>query len=241
MPTTSTGADDLDRGVRTGPRDHRRRRPLAQAEAGRSKPCRLSVAARRPGRPDGPFQVGAQLVRSGQPTGEVVADVGDDRRPGRGGEQGVERGDAPRLGRWDRQPPRDVVQRRLADPADPRLDGVEDRKQQVAARPGLVAAPVDMTVRARIAWAAAPAALRQAEDGVHGGSLGGRRERPDDVEVHRPECSRGRDGRPVGRERRADAAGTEQGPSRVNRLRASPSRCRAPPSRRPSTTGPAGT
>ena len=151
-------ADRVDRGERerrrrlAGDRDHRRRRAVAQPEARAAQPGRAAVPDRLAGRPDGPRQVRADRLRAGQPAGDVVADVGDDRRPRRRREQRVERGHAVRLGRGDGQPPADVVERRLADPADPRLDGVEGRQQLGApgARrvPAARGVPVDRASRA---------------------------------------------------------------------------------------------
>ena len=97
----------------------------------------------RTGSPAGPtarVEVRAQLLRAGQPAGDVVADVGHDRRPRVRREEGVEGRDAVRLGRRDGQPLADVVEGRLADPADPRLDGVEGRQELRASGAGRVAA-----------------------------------------------------------------------------------------------------
>ena len=127
--------------------DHRRRREVAQAEARRAQPADPAVASRLARRPDRPPEVVADPLRAGDPARDVVADVGDDRRPRLRRVQGVERGDAVGLGRRHGQPSRDVVQGRLADPADPILHGVEGRQQLRAAGPDRVAAtgrcPVD--------------------------------------------------------------------------------------------------
>ena len=118
-------------------REHRRRRPLAEPEARRPEPGRAGRRRRRAGRPERPLEVGRRRPpRPASAARDVVADVGDDRRPRRRREQRVERGDAVGLGRRHRQAAADVVQRRLADPADPRLDRVEGRDQQVAPRRG---------------------------------------------------------------------------------------------------------
>ena len=121
-----------------GARDQRRR---ARGRTGRGTGAqpRPAVPGRLAGRPDRPLEVRADRLRAGEPAGDVVADVGDDRRPRLRREQRVERGHAVRLGRRHGQAPRDVVEGRLADPADPRLDGVECR-QELRSR------------RARIAW-----------------------------------------------------------------------------------------
>ena len=89
------------------------------------------------GAPAGPSVRSRSAVRSAAPasrqamSSQTWATIG-----GRGlrREQGVERGDAVRLGRRDAEAAADVVERRLADPADPGLDGVECRDQEVSAR-----------------------------------------------------------------------------------------------------------
>ena len=62
-------------------------------------------------------------------------------------------------------------------------------EQLDASRPERVAAAGRVALGRRVAAAADPARLGRPEDGVHGGALGRRGERPDDVQVHRPECS----------------------------------------------------
>ena len=104
-------------------------RQVAEPQARAAQPRRPTVADRFPGRPEGSFQVVADPLRTRQPAGDVVTDVGDDGRPRRRREERVERGHAIGLGRGHGQPAADVVERRLADPADPRLDRVECRQQ----------------------------------------------------------------------------------------------------------------
>ena len=185
IPAASTGARAKERlsppatvSIAAGARSHRPRHGL------RSQVAR-AVADRLAGRAERSFQVAAQRLGAGQPAGDVVADVGDDRRSRRRREQRVERGDAIGLGRRDGQALADVVEGRLADPADPTLDRVEGRQELRAPAAGRMAAACRMTVDRRIAAAARPAGGRRAQDGVNGGSFGGRGERPDDVEVHR--------------------------------------------------------
>ena len=188
-PTASTGATVNVSGVSpaavnmaAGARSHRPRHGTAQ-------PRRAAVPDRFAGRPDGARQVGADALRAGQPAGDVVADMGDDRWPRGGGEQGIERGDAVCLGRRDRQALADVVERRRADPADPRLDRVECRQELGPTRPDRVAAARGVPVRAGVADPADPARLGWAEHGIHRGALGGGGERPDDVQIHQRESS----------------------------------------------------
>ena len=94
-----------------------------------------AVAGRLAGRAERALEGGAGLLGAGQPAGDVVADVGHERRSLLRGEQGVERGDAVRLGRRHGQAAADVAEGRLADPADPCLHRVECRQQEVASAP----------------------------------------------------------------------------------------------------------
>jgi hypothetical protein len=111
--------------------------------------------------------------------------MGDGRRSSLRREQGVERCDAVRLGGRHRETPADVVQARLGDLADPVLQGMERREQQVAAAPGVVAASGDVALGARVACSAGPPGRRRPQERIDRRTLGRRRERPDDVEVHR--------------------------------------------------------
>ena len=164
---------------------HHRRCPVAQPEARAAQPRRAAVPDRLPGRPHGARQVPADRLRAGQPAGDVVADVRDERRPRVRGEQGIERRHAIRLGRGHGQPLADVVECRRADPADPRLDGVERRQQLGPARPDRVAAAGSVAVDPRVARPSHPARPGWAQHGVNGSALRRGGERPDDVEVHR--------------------------------------------------------
>ena len=142
-----------------------------------------------PAGPTAPGQVGADRLRAGEPARDVVADVGNDRRPRVRGEEGVERRDAIRLGGSDGESLADVVERRGADPADPRLDAVECRDQQRAAGPRCVAAARRVSVDATVARAADPTRFRRPEHGVHGCPFRRGREGPDDMQIHRVESS----------------------------------------------------
>ena len=88
-----------------------------------------------PSGPTRPLELRDELLRPARDTRHVGAHVRDDRRLGLEREQRVERRDAVRLRRRDREPPADVVERAPADPADARLDGVEGREQEMALRP----------------------------------------------------------------------------------------------------------
>ena len=185
----------VDRCEREGPRrlagdrHHRGRSAIAQSQARTTQPCDLPVPCRFPGRTDAPGQVAADRLRAGQPARDVVTDVGHDRRPRVRREERIERRDAVGLRRGDGESLADVVECRGADPADPRLDGVERRDQQGAAGPRCVAAARRVPVDAAVPRAADPTRLRRAEDGVHGSTLSGGRERPDDVQIHPVESS----------------------------------------------------
>ena len=183
-PTASTGATVYVSGVSpaavnmaAGARSHSPRHGLRSHVA---RPSRVGS----PAAPTARVRSAQMRLRAGQPAGDVVADVGDDRRSRGRGEQGVERGDAVGLGRRDGQALADVVERGRADPADPRLDRVECRQQLGPTRPDRVAAARGVPVRAGVARPADPARLGRAEHGIHRGALGGGGERADDVQIH---------------------------------------------------------
>lgn len=112
----------------------RRRSPFAQAQT------RAALHAHPAAEAETRLDPGAQLARPGGRAREVRADVehGGGARLDR--EHGVEGGDAVRLRRRNGQPSAQVVEGAVADPADPVVDGVQPRQQQVAAVPGLAAA-----------------------------------------------------------------------------------------------------
>jgi hypothetical protein len=179
------GGDTHPVALLAGGRHERGRGEVAQADARRSQPADRSVAARLALRPDRPSQVLADPFRPGDPAGDVVADVGDDRGTRLRRIQGIERGDAVGLGGRHREATGDVVEGRLADPADPILDGMERRQQLGASRAQRMAPARGMSVHPRATRPADPTRLRRPQDGVHGGTLRGRGQRPDHVEVHR--------------------------------------------------------
>ena len=123
---------------------------------------RVLVARRLARRSEPRPQLIADPLRAEQPAREVVADVGDDRRPRRRRQQRVERGDAVRLGRRHGEPLRDVVERAATDPALARRRGLERREQQVASRPRVVPAVGDVALGRDVASAAVPAAPARA-------------------------------------------------------------------------------
>ena len=84
-------------------------------------------------------------------------------------EEGVEARDAVCLGGGNRQTAADVTEARLADPADPRLQLVQNRQQQVALAPRRVPATGRVTVGP--ACGADPRRARRAEHGVHSVTL----------------------------------------------------------------------
>jgi hypothetical protein len=98
--------------------------------------------------------------------------MSDEWRPGRRGKQAIERGDAIGLGRRDRESPGNIVERRLADPADAGLDRVQGRQKEIAPGTSFVATTGDVAVRSGIPRPTAPAGLRRAQDGVNGRPLG---------------------------------------------------------------------
>ena len=136
-------------------------------------PADVPVARRSPLRPDRPAEV--SQIPSAPASRQAMSSQTWATTGGRGvvAIQGVERGDAVRLGRRDREASRDVVERRLADPADPVLDGVEGREQLVARGPRGVPAARGVAVDAGSSRAADPAGLGRPEDRVDRGPLGG--------------------------------------------------------------------
>ena len=182
-------ADDQPARLLAGDRDEDRGRPLALAEARAGQPCRPAVAELRARGPDRSLERPGDPGRAREPAGDVVAHVGDDRRPGRGRRQGVERRDAIGLGRRHGEPLRDVVERAAADPPDAPGRGVERGEQQVPAGAGVVPAMCRVALGRDVADAPVPAAARGAdlrvEDGVDRGALVRGRGGADDVEVHR--------------------------------------------------------
>ena len=113
-----------------------------------------------PARPDRRLERPGDAGRAREPARDVVAHVGDDRRPRRGRREGVERGDAIRLGRRHGEPLRDVVERPAAHPAHAPGRGVERGEQQVPSRAGVVPAMRRVPVERGVPDAAVPAAAR---------------------------------------------------------------------------------
>ena len=171
--------------VRTGGRQQHGRCPIAQPEARTSNPGRTPVVERFASRPDLALQGRTERLSTGQPARDVVADVGDRRRTRCGGVQRVERGHAIGVRGGHGESLADVVERRLADPADPRLDGVQCRQEFRAARPDRMTAAGSMAVCGGVAPAADPTGVGRPQDGIDGSSLRGRGEGADDVKVHR--------------------------------------------------------
>ena len=131
------------------------------------------------GVPDGPrvgLEPGAEWSGTTGEAGDVVADVDDAGRSWLEREQGVEAGHAVRLGGRHAQAAADLVEGRLADPADARLDGVERRQQEVAPVARRVPSPGAMSVEAGLA---------RPGDRLDRGALDGAGEGTDDMEVHR--------------------------------------------------------
>ena len=130
MPARVDGATPATVGGLAGARDHRRgRADRTGPRHGRSEPADLAVARRGSRRPERPLEIladGSAPASRQAMSSQTWATTG-----GRGfvAIERVERGDAVGLRRRDRQPPADVVERRLADPADPVLDRVERREQ----------------------------------------------------------------------------------------------------------------
>src|SRR5205085_2544605 len=143
----------------------------------------LSVPGRLAGRAHGALELCDELVAAAAHAGDVRADVGHDRRPRLECEEGVEAGDAVGLGRGDREPAADIAERAGADPADPRLHGVQHRQEQVAPAAGGVAADGEPAVGLG-AGGADPGGIGLAEDGVDRLALDRGRRLILDPEVH---------------------------------------------------------
>ena len=137
------------------------------------------------------FQPPAELRRAGAAADDVVAYVGDARRPFLGGQQGVEGSHAVGLRRGHLQPAAEVVQRRRADPADLILHPVQRRQQQVPrAAPGAGAADLDAPAgRGALQVRAGRRRHRAVQHGVDRGALGGSRLRRGEAQVHQRAAS----------------------------------------------------
>src|SRR4051812_5577928 len=83
-------------------------------------------------RPDGTLELRDELVRAFALTGDVVTDVQHARRARRGREQRVEGRHTPGIGRRNVESSADVVETRLTDPTDTRLQRLQRGQQQVA-------------------------------------------------------------------------------------------------------------
>ena len=83
------------------------------------------------GRPDRPLQLLTQFGGAFAAAGDVITHVQHPAGPRHGGEQRVEGRDAVGVGRRNRQPFADVVERAFADPPDAGLDRLEGGKQEV--------------------------------------------------------------------------------------------------------------
>ena len=163
-------------GSTPAPAIERRRRLLAEAKAGASQPGRRAVGLRRARRTEPGLQLFAYAIGAAGQAGDVVAHMDDARRPRLEREQGVEAGHTVGLGGRHAQSAADLVERRLADPADPRLDGVERRQQEVAPIARRMPAPGAVAIET---W------LPRTGDRLDRGTLDGRGQRADDVEIHR--------------------------------------------------------
>ncbi len=141
-----------------------------------------------PGRPEDALEILANTFGAGKAAGHVVAHVDDRRRPRHGGEQRVERGHPVGIRGRDRQPTAGVVERGLADPADPILDRVQHRQQEITPRSGLVAPARRPPVDIDVAHAPVPATESRADLGVKEGvdrrALLWRGDGTNDVEIH---------------------------------------------------------
>ncbi len=152
------------------------RSPLAEAEARAPLPGGRAIGGRCAGRPQDPLQLRADFPRAAGEAGDVVADVDDSRRPGLEGKQRIEAGHPVGLGGWHAQPTADLVERRLADPADARLDGMERRQEEVTSVTCRMPSPGAVAVEAGLAWPG---------DRLDRGALDRTGQRADDVEIHR--------------------------------------------------------
>ena len=95
----------------------------------------------------------------------------DDRRGLRlGAEERIEAGDAVRLRRWDGEPRAEVVQRARAYPPNSRLNGVQDRQQEMpAVTRGLPS--FGLAAGALVPRAPRPSGIRPPEYFVYGSAL----------------------------------------------------------------------
>lgn len=177
-----------DGGGRRHGRTHRIARPdredrrsaLAQPQAGAALDADAAAG------PEAGLDPGAQLRRARRRAREVRTHVQHGRGARLHREHRVEGRDPVRLRRRHGQPAAQVVERALADPADPVVDGVQPRQQQVAAFARLPAAarPPEVGGRHLIARGALPRGLRRTEQPVDRRPLLVRRLAVTEVQIH---------------------------------------------------------
>ena len=157
-----------------------RRSLLTTTQARTTLPAAIAL------RPEYVFQLGAQSLRTFDPAGNVVADVGDGRRLWREREEVIEGDNAVSFRGRYRQSPADVVEGARRHPAKPRLDGME-RGQKRSRRDRAAWPPSEraMALLFHVPCPACPGGCRWSQDGIDGGLLGCRRLRAVEIEVHR--------------------------------------------------------
>ena len=166
----------------------RGRRALAEAEAGAALPCfGVGPGLARARGSQRALELGAEHFGARAAADDVVADVGDPRRPRLRREQRVGVGHAERLGGRHLEALAHVAEGALADPAGGALDRPERGQQQLATPASGVAPALGDAQLGAAADAGARAsgrAERRIEGRVDGGHLGGARRVLHAVQVH---------------------------------------------------------
>ena len=102
-----------------------RRSALAQTQTLAAKPGGASFDASETCGAELDFQFGTEFIRATGEAGNIIADVGDHRRPGLERKHSIKRCHSMNFGGGNVQPQRDIVESAGADPADAVLDCVQ--------------------------------------------------------------------------------------------------------------------
>src|SRR6185437_16281096 len=151
--------------------EKRRWRAIAETQTGRPHPDgvarpNLHVVAFRTMAmrwSNGPLELVDEIRGSPGATGNVVTHVQHSRRTRRGRQQRVERRDAPRFGRRQVEPCADVLEPRLADPPDARLQCFQGRQQEMPALASFTSAMCNVRVVEAPTFSTIPCGRRRAE------------------------------------------------------------------------------
>src|SRR6185436_2234846 len=140
------------------------------------------------GRAESPLQLGTQLAGALALARDVVTHMQHPPGPRNRRQQRVERDHAIGVRRGHGESPADVVERPLADPANPGLNRLERGKQQVPPRPRRVSATRSKSVSLLVPLAAVPSRAGRPEESIDGLPFLGSRLGVQEVKVHYAPC-----------------------------------------------------